>query len=677
MRVNSTIPILADGNIDSAAWLDLLAHHYQDLHLCAIKRAVELCRQQGSALSSQYGLNYFAHSISMAAILTELKADHETVIAGCLYSLVNDRIITLESVQTAFGNSVAKIIKSAANLPIDVIKQKNLNSQTHQAERYRKMILAMVNDVRVVLVKLAECICIMRAIKKIEPARRELLALEIMNIYAPLANRLGIGQIKWELEDRAFACLQPKPYLQIKNYLHEKRADREQYVEEVKQQLLGSLQHIGIKAEVSGRAKHIYSIWRKMQAKQISFERLFDVLALRVLVPDVANCYAALSCVHELWSPISAEFRDYISSPKPNGYQSIHTIVIGPKLKRIEVQIRSYAMHEESEKGLAAHWRYKEGVVRDAKLENRINWLRSLLEWQKEVTTENQELAQAKLADESIYVLTPQGEVIDLPKGATPLDFAYRIHTEVGHRCQGAKVNGKLVPLHSSLQTTDKVEILLGKQSKPSRDWLSRKVIYIVTAHARNKIQQWFRQQEGTKTHEGMEAVTKEVTQELPFEITSKSKSQARHDDIIVYGVDNLLTRAAGCCRPIMGDAVLGYITQGRGITVHRADCSIVQKVKPEHKDRLVEVKWGENTKARYPVDLTIYAKNHANLLKDLTQLLAHESLNIMSLQTMLDHVHDVSVIYILMEIQNTQQMQRILNLIQQLPGVIEVKRGR
>ncbi|MDO8955114.1 MAG: HD domain-containing protein [Gammaproteobacteria bacterium] len=678
MRVNSSITLLEDGSIDSKAWLDLIARQYQGPQLSLIQSATEFCQKHGADLPSAYASNCFAQGLIMASILTELKADHEALIAALLYELLHQNIVSAETIQLEFGQAPLRIIQSAISLPLAQGSQKNAKSKAEQVERYRKMILAMVNDVRVVLVKLAECVCIMRAIKTFTPAKRQLLAFEMMNVYAPLANRLGIGQIKWELEDRAFACLEAEPYQQIKENLREKRVDRERYIDTIKAQLLVSLKQAGVKAEVAGRAKHIYSIWRKMQKKQLSFEKLFDVQALRVLVPDVSACYVALSCVHELWPPIASEFRDYISSPKPNGYRSIHSIVIGPEQKRIEIQIRTFAMHEESEKGVAAHWRYKEGSVRDANLENRINWLRSLLEWQKELGSESQELQalHSKVVDEQIYVFTPEGEVIDLAKGATALDFAYRIHTEVGHRCQGAKVNGKLVPLSSALQTTDKVEIVLGKLPKPSRDWLSRQTPYIVTDQARKKIQQWFRQQLSEKVVE--EKLEPEAELDKPeFEISLKKPKPISHDDIIVYGVDNLLTRTAGCCRPIMGDKVMGYITQGRGISVHRADCHVLQNVTAEHADRLIQVKWGENTRSRYPVDLTLYAQNRGDLLKDITHLFSQESLSILSLQSMIDKTDDTLIVYTLIEIHNTEQMQRVLSLLKQLKGVVEVKRGR
>lgn len=677
MKVSSSIPQNSDGSIDCKVWLDQLSRQYQEEHVNLIRSAAEFCHTNGVDLASAYAASVYTQGLIMAAILAELKADHEAVIAAMLYELGNQKPELIKTIENQFGSNIVHIITSAKSLPIAQAVQTGAKLQNEQAERYRKMILAIVNDIRVVLVKLAECLCIMRALKGLLPKERKLLALEVMNIYAPLANRLGIGQIKWELEDRAFASLQPQVYHQISECLHEKRVDRERYIESLKADLSHCLKAAGIKAELSGRAKHIYSIWRKMQKKHLHFEMLFDIHALRILVPDISSCYEALSCVHELWPPAASGFRDYISSPKPNGYQSIHSIVNGPEQKCIEVQIRTYAMHEESEKGVAAHWRYKEGSQRNTKLENRINWLRSLLEWQKELGAENGEARNIhnQLLDEQIYVFTPQGEVIDLPKGATVLDFAYRIHTEIGHRCQGAKINSKLVPLNTVLKTTDRVEIILGKEIKPNRDWLRRENAYITTPQARRKVLHWFRQQEPTYSID--EAADEPEDSSPVFEINIHQPKKLNFDDVIVYGVDNLLTRAAGCCRPIMGDAILGYITQGRGITVHREDCQVIHNIKPEHTDRLIAVKWGNNPKAAYPVDLSIYAQNRSDMLRDLTQLFAQESISILSLQTTIDQAHNVLIAYVLIEIKNTEQMQRILSLLKQVKGVLEVKRGR
>ncbi|MDF2691320.1 MAG: ilvM [Gammaproteobacteria bacterium] len=646
MQVNTSIALLADGSVEPAAWLAFIARQYQEPHVKLIQAATELCCQHDAK-----------QSIMMAAILAELRADHETLIAALLYGLVQQELISPEKIQAQFGQSVLRIIKAALSLQMVQDLKRFTQGGNSQAERFRQMILAMINDVRAVLLKLAECVCIMRSIKSLEPDKRKLLAFEILHIYAPLANRLGIGQIKWELEDRAFACLYSDSYFQISEYLHERRLDRERYIERLKEVLLKHLQQANIEAELSGRAKHIYSIWRKMQSKQLKFQQLFDIQALRILVPDIAACYAALSCVHDIWEPIAAEFRDYIVSPKPNGYRSIHTVVIGPDQKRIEVQIRTFAMHEESEKGIAAHWRYKEGML----------------------GAENQELEKisSKAMNERVYVFTPQGEVIDLPKGSTPLDFAYRVHTEIGHRCQGAKVNGKLVPLNSILQSADKVEILLGKTPKPSRDWLSRQDKYIATQQARKKIEHWFRLQEELKSNKAEKLLQENEPEptEPDFEFNLKKLRQQK-DDVIVYGVDNLLSRAGGCCRPIMGDEIIGYVTQGRGITVHRRDCQVPKAISAQYQNRLIEVKWAENAKARYPVYLGIYAQNRSDLLKDFTHLFTEESLAISNLQSMLDQ-DNIALTYILTEVSNTEQMQRIMNLLKQVPGVIDVKRGR
>jgi GTP pyrophosphokinase len=666
VRVNTSLPLLGDGSLDVEAWLALISRRYQGAHFALIETAAKICLHYESK-----------QSLLMAAILSELDADHETLIAALLYEAFRNELLSMEAAQDQFGPNVLRIVKMASSLQMVQDLRQGTWAEGSQAERFRKMILAMINDVRAVLLKLAECICIMRSIKALSPKRRGLLAQEILGIYAPIANRLGIGQMKWELEDRAFACLDPDHYFDISDKLHEKRIDRERYIEQVRQSVLIRLQEAGIQAQVSGRVKHIYSIWRKMQLKSLKFEQLFDIQALRILVPNVSACYVALACVNDLWKPIPSEFRDYIISPKSNGYRSIHSIVIGPEHKKIEVQIRTYAMHEESEKGMAAHWRYKEGAARDASLESRINWLRSLLEWQKMLGTESAEFEKLgdALVDEQVYVFTPQGEVIDLPKGATPLDFAYRVHTELGHRCQGAKVNGKLVPLNSVLQTTDRVEIVVGKVAKPSRNWLNRQDKYIATQQARKKIERWFRGQEATKPSEESKGQSNKEAQVEEFEISHK-KLSLHKDDIIVYGVDNLLTRAAGCCRPIMGDSIMGYITQGRGISVHRSDCKLLRTLSEVQKDRLIEIRWSESNQSRYRVDLTIFAKNRKELLKDLTYVFAQEGINIITLQTKMEQ-DDTLIAHALIDISNTEQMQRILAMFRQIQGVLDVKRGR
>lgn len=731
VQISTKTPLNEEGSIDYDAWLAQQARHYAEPHYILIKQAAEFCKSHGSMVPASHARNCFMQGLGMAAVLAELNADYEALVAALLFELVNQKLIPLAEIEAQFGRSIMRIIKDAMTMKAVQTLRKEGPEDGSQIEQLRKMLLAMINDVRVVLVKLAERTIAIRAAKQLSPSRRKVLAYEIMHIYAPLANRLGIGQIKWELEDRAFHYLQPRAYEEITRSLHEKRLVRESYITDIIEQLSGCLKKAGVDADVSGRVKHIYSIWRKMQKKQLDFDQLFDIRALRILVKDVAACYGALACVNSLWTPIPSEFNDYISSPKVNGYRSIHTVVMGPKQKTIEVQIRTHAMHEESEMGVAAHWRYKEGAVRDASFENRINWLRNLLDWQREIGAgdENIEALRHKVVDERIYVFTPDGKVIDLPHGATPIDFAYHIHTEIGHRCRGAKVNGKIVTLTHTLHTTDRVEIITGKEIKPSRDWLSRQEKYIVSNRAREKIAYYFRQEHRAENilagkdilareaqkyrlkaqdyewlakachlqtveelyaavgnndlsmthvmeHLAVHFGTATATVAKPTEIPIKKTIKTQQAGLVIQGVDKLLSRTAGCCRPVMGDPVIGYITQGRGVTVHRIDCSNISHLPPSHQDRLVEVKWGEDSAENYPVGLLVHALNQANILRDLTALFANEKMAVMSLQTVFSKDRNILQINLVLEVKDTAQLRHMQTLLKLVPGVLDVKRG-
>ncbi|MFO1425019.1 MAG: GTP diphosphokinase [Candidatus Competibacteraceae bacterium] len=617
---------------------------------------------------------------------------------------------------------------------LDAIGELHQSSQHagRQLESLRKMLLAMAQDVRVVLIKLAMRLHALRQLSRAPADEQQRIARETLDIFTPLANRLGIGRLKWEMEDLALRCLDPVTYKQIAVALDERRADRERYIARVMEELRDHLRQAGIHAEVGGRVKHIYSIWRKMQRKKLAFERIFDVRAVRVLVDTVNDCYAALGVVHAHWNHIHREFDDYIAHPKPNGYQSLHTAVVGPEGRTVEVQIRTAAMHQHAELGVAAHWRYKEG---DAKPGNathpQIAWLRQMLEYREDEADEGDllERFKAEAFQDRVYAITPKGTIVELAQGATPLDFAYHVHTEVGHRCRGAKVNGRIVPLTYELKNGEQVEVLTAKVGNPSRDWLSSHLGYVRTNRARAKIRQWFIQQDQDKSiaagrsalerefqrlgirHLKLEKVAEKLnfakTDELfaalghgvlttaqvvariqdllptaptaaeSLPITRKPRpveSGAGKGDVQIRGVGRLLIQIAHCCRPVPFEPIAGYITQGRGVTIHRQDCANLLALAGRHHERIIEVSWGE-TPATYPVDVMIVAHDRSGLLRDITSILANEQVNVLGANTLTDKATSIARMGLTLEITDVVQLSRVLDKIGQLANVMEAYR--
>ncbi len=602
-----------------------------------------------------------------------------------------------------------------------------------QRDNIRRMLLAIVEDVRVVLIKLAEQITSLRAATKLTPEIQKQLAQAVRDVYAPLANRLGIGQLKWEMEDYAFRYLQPEEYKRIAQLLHEKRQDRDAYIHNLVESIQVHLKKQNIQADVVGRAKHIYSIWRKMNRKGLDFNDIYDVRAVRILVQDIQDCYACLGVVHSLWQYIRKEFDDYIATPKENGYRSLHTAVIGPEGKGIEVQIRTYQMHKEAELGVAAHWLYKEGLRHDASYHHKLATLRQILDWQEEINeplrdgSETSEDASfvAEIFDDRVYVFTPRGDVIDLPRGATPLDFAYHIHSEIGHRCRGAKVNGAIVPLTYVLHSGDQIEILDAKEARPSRDWLNPHLGYLRSSRAKAKVYQWFRFQDrehhilsGRELFDseirrlGIEKVVIETvavslgfkksedllaslgrgdfrmsqvlnaldTQNSPIEeetlLLKKPAEWRGRRDIRVEGVGDLMCHYAKCCKPLPGDAIVGYITLGRGVSIHRQDCVHVLQAGEEREQRFIQVQWGEAIKNTYPVDIGIIAYDRKGLLSDITGILSHERVNVTKVHTN-SNDDNTATLYITIEVSNLNALGRVLSRILQLPNVLEAYRVR
>jgi len=664
--------------------------------------------------------------LTVAQILADLRLDSATIAAGLLHDVVEDSIVTVEDVRQDFGDEVASLVDGVTKLgQIDKLSQMTHRGlHDEEAESLRKMFLAMVDDVRVVLIKLADRLHNMRTLDALPEERQRRIAEETLEIFAPLANRLGIWQMKWELEDLGFRYLNPKRYWEITALLDERRAVRERRIARIISILEKRLKKEGLEAEISGRPKHIYSIYGKMNRKALPFEQIHDVRGVRIIADTVRDCYAVLGVVHSLWRPIPGEFDDFIATPKDNMYQSLHTAVVGPDGKPLEVQIRTREMHRRAELGIAAHWRYKEHAKRDVAFDAKIAWLRSLMDWQQEVTDASEYIDSLKsdvFQYGRIYTFTPRGDIIDLTAGSTPIDFAYRIHTEIGHRCRGAKVNGKIVPLDYQLQNGDQVEILTARRGKPSRDWLHPHLGYIKTSRARQKIRQWFRRQDRAESvAQGRQLLEKElkrlgldqknyeeITTLLKFDRVEDLMAAIGYGDInvqqiaarlieaekeeeepelpeaappppvvsgvTVRGVGDLLTRLAGCCHPLPGDAVVGYVTRGRGITIHRQDCRSVLYL--EDKERLIEVDWGEDLKQVFPVMIQVLAYDRTGLMRDITEIMAGERINISAANAATHPKDHTAVITVTLEISSIVQLSRVLARIEKLPNVFEARR--
>lgn len=716
------------------AWLQGLAQDRKAEEIALIRRALELAERAHRAQTRASGEPYVAHATAVADILAGLRMDHETLAAAILHDVVEDTAITLDDIEQACGPAVSHLVDGLTKMKVIGEYQAVEQGKKEQvkAESLRKLLLAMAEDVRVVLIKLADRLHNMRTLQHLPEYKQQRIARETLDIYAPLANRLGIWHVKWELEDLAFRYLEPMAYKEIAKSLDERRIDRQRYIDKVIQTLKDELDESGVKADVKGRPKHIYSIWKKMQRKGLSFHELYDVRAVRILVDSIPDCYHALGVVHTLWPHIPKEFDDYIATPKENRYRSIHTAVVGPEGKTIEVQIRTQEMDKESELGVAAHWRYKEGGRSNRDFEQKVAWLRQLLEWKEEENSAGDFIDRFKseVFQDRVYVLTPHGEVVDMPQGATPLDFAYYIHTEVGNRCRGARVDGRMVPITYELKSGEQVEILTARQGEPSRDWLNPHLGYLKTSRARAKVRHWFTQQalernlaEGRavlekelrrfsvadlpleqlaaqfgfdhldpfllaigrgdiNTSQIVRALQKQVVpppaaeeEALPISAPAAVKPSGGDGGIHIRGVGNLLTTMARCCKPAPGDAVVGYITQGRGVTIHRSDCRNILNMAPEKRVRLIEVEWTSRQRQTYPVDIEILAFDRQGLLRDVTSILSNEKINVLSVNTQTNK-QDYSVrMQLTLEIANIDELSRVLGRIGQLSNVTEARR--
>jgi guanosine-3',5'-bis(diphosphate) 3'-pyrophosphohydrolase len=706
-----------------------------------VQRAYKTAEKAHAGQKRVSGEAYINHCLAVAAILVELGMPADVIAAGLMHDTVEDTPVKLDEIRRDFGETVANLVDGVTkltNLPRvsragedfqnenqinDIDLETNIRNRKHELtiETLRKTFLAMGDDVRVILIKLADRLHNMRTLGFFPEKKRKRIAQETLDIFAPLANRLGIWQIKWELEDLAFRYAQPEKYKEIAEQLSERRENRESQVENIVQNLTKILAENNIKVEISGRPKHIYSIYKKMVEKGKPFELVRDIRAVRIIVADIPACYATLGIIHTHWRPLPNEFDDYIAAPKDNFYQSLHTVVIYDDGKPVEVQIRTLEMDESAEFGIAAHWRYKEGG-QPAKYDERINWLRKMMEWRTDVD-DAQEFVDSMKTDvfkDRVYVFTPRGDIIDLPAGSTPIDFAYHVHTDVGNHCRGAKINGKLVPLDHELKTGDQVEILAAKQGGPSRDWLNTGLGLVKTQRARSKIRAWFKKQDRDQNEQqgklmlerevirlGMKEPDEKAVQELASRLNRSveelyvslgcgdisiartinylleakesddalvvvppTSEQSSSDAVTVLGLKEILTNFAKCCNPTPGDEIIGYITRGRGATVHRMDCPNMLRIRD--RERLIKVSWGEKVRT-YPVSIRISAYDRQGLMGDLSNLLESESVNILDVNSRVSK--NLADLHLVIEVKDIAQLSRVLSRMENIPNVLEAQR--
>ncbi len=758
---------LPDDPADDASvvehWLAALAGKYPTADLARLREACTLLLGCRGRQTLETGETQVRYRLASADLLAGMHLDADTLIAALLNGCLERGEMSPEDLAKRFGPGIARMvgdlrqIGQLANVEA-VIAGK---AQERHEENLRRLLLGIAEDVRVVLVVLAERLHLMRCMKGLDEARQRKLASDTRRLHAPLANRLGVWQIKWELEDLALRCLEPEAYRRIAQLLGDKRAEREAYIANVIALLKAKFAEAGVKAEITGRPKHIHSIWRKMQRKGVDIEQIFDLRAVRILVDTVADCYAALGLVHGLWRHIPKEFDDYIATPKGNMYQSLHTAVVGPEDKPLEVQIRTWDMHRHAELGVAAHWAYKESKGSDDAFQRRLVWMRQWMELLNEGEDDTDFLDRFKTEFEPahIYVLTPQAKVIDLPRGATPLDFAYAIHSEIGHRCRGAKVDGRIVPLNQTLRSGQTVEIITQKNATPSRDWLSVHQGYLMTAKARNRVRQWFKQQDFDRyLAEGRALLDKELTrlgieirlqpleplaqrynflkgedllaaigrgdvavgqvarqigeltapaekerEELvPEDLVSRKRERRRrappagrgHPEVVVAGIPDLMSHFGHCCKPVPGDPIRGYITRGRGLTIHRRDCENLRQLVTAEPARLMEVSWARDlspagsqtgtqagaptgNRTAYPVDILLVAADRKGLLRDISAVFSDADITLLGVNTSTDRTTDRATMRFTAEVHDMDQLEHLLNRLRMIPDVMAVRRPR
>lgn len=675
------------------------------------------------------GDSYITHPLGVANILAELELDVVTIITGLLHDVLEDTSVSYDEIEQEFGDEVASLVNGVTKLSSMEFRSK----EEHQAETWRKMFVAMARDIRVILVKLADRTHNMRTLRHLNSAKRRETSRETLDIYAPLAHRLGIYKIKWELEDLAFRYLNEKEYYNLVDKLAKKRKEREEFINEMINDLQGGLEEAGINAEISGRPKNIYSIYNKMKEQQKDFEEIYDLTAIRVLVDNVKDCYGALGVVHSLWRPIPGEFNDYIAMPKPNMYQSLHTTVVCAKNELLEVQIRTWEMHRTSEYGIAAHWRYKEKVRDDKEFEEKLSWLRQLLEWQQDMKDAHEFMEHLKidLFTDEVFVFTPRGDVIDLPSGAVPIDFAYKIHTDIGNHCVGAKVNGRIVPLDYKLKTGDIVEVITSKNGFPSRDWLK----IAISSQAKSKIRSWFKKERREENiAKGKDALERDIRrlqleprlllknqlleevgrkfnllspedvyaavgyggvssqqiisklreeyhkhfgeereQRAPVELKPWTGAAKAAQGVRVEGIDNLLVRFSRCCNPLPGDEIVGFVTRGRGVSIHRQDCVNIVGMNRDDA-RFLNVYWDTESAASYPVEIEITGMDRPNLLADVLHAISESKVNISAVNARTTR-DKMSVLHLTFVVRDLEHLEFIMNKIKQVKDVYSVNR--
>lgn len=730
MTVNSTdeneLPQFA------TQWLNNIDEKTLDIEF--IKHACNLTRKINPSLQKNEQEALLKRGITIASQLWPLRCDSETLAAAILYPSFYEKISSKDIITEQLSEKVSKLLAGTQQMEaIDTLQSHftKFSQRQNQIDNLRKMLLAIVDDIRIVLIKLAERLVNLMALKNSD-ANALQTAKQAMDLYAPLANRLGIGQFKWKMEDLAFQHINPENYKKISKAIKIQREDREKYIHKVITKIENLLKEHNIQnVMISGRVKHIYSIYRKIQRKQVDLSRIYDASAVRILANDLKDCYAILGIVHNTWQHIPEEFDDYIAKPKPNGYRSIHTAVVGPDNRNVEIQIRTYKMHEESELGVAAHWKYKEDGKKQSSFEDKITWLREVMKWQKELSKDNSEqIATYKsLFEDRVYVFTPNGDILDMKAGATPLDFAYHIHTEIGHHCRGAKVNSVMVPLTQPLRNGDRIEILTTKRGHPSRDWLNPNLGYLKTHQAIAKVKHWFKLEDFQSNFQAGEALwektyrqenlTKNELEKVYSKFNFKSvkdllaaigagdisittvlnrirtanapqKTVAQsvlpkttppsppiRPAIKVESVGNLLTQIAQCCQPIPGDNILGYITKGRGISIHQAECYNIVQALEKRPERVITVDWGKDFPKKFPVDLSLTVEDRQGLLRDISNVIATEKIHILRLNTSVDKLKNESTIYITIEIDNLKLLDKIIRELKKIPEVNNVARKR
>lgn len=705
----------------------LLARHYPtDDDWALVEKAYAFAFRAHAGQRRESGEYFITHPLGVALILAELGLDLTTIIAGLLHDVVEDTEVSLEEIRDTFGEEIASLVDGVTKLSrLDFASR-----EEQQAETLRKMFIAMAEDIRVVLIKLADRTHNLRTLRFLNTHKQQEIARETMEIYAPLAHRLGIYKIKWELEDNAFRYLKPEAYYRLADKLAKKRREREQFINRLMGILHEKLDAVGLNAEIRGRPKHLYSIYHKMKEQDKDFNEIYDLTAIRVIVDSVKDCYGALGTVHALWKPIPGRFKDYIAMPKPNMYQSLHTTVVVAENELVEVQIRTWEMHRTAEYGIAAHWRYKEKITDEGEFDKKLAWLRQLLEWQKDYRDAREFIENLKMdlfADE-VFVFTPRGDVIDLPAGSIPIDFAYKIHTDIGNRCTGSRVNGRLVPLDYVLKTGDMVEIITAKHGTPSRDWLNM----VKSAQAKNKIRSWFKRErrdeniekgrellerEDRRLNHGPGLLKSELLDEVakkfnmvsaddlfaavgyggitPQQVIGKLREEYRrrcglkeeplpeirperrpsgaHPGVIIEGVDNLLVRIARCCNPVPGDAITGLVTRGRGVSVHRRNCPNLAQFR-SCSGRLLQAAWEEQVDRSYQVAIEVQAHDRTNLLADVMAAVTESRIQITAVNSRTDP-DQTAIIHLTINVKDRLQLEKIMNRIKKVKDIFSVRR--